>query len=219
MVLPSPQTQRIIVDLRHKTPISSCLGILTTEKESAGDSGGPRAMVFGVNCCDSDSTSTLGLPLRLTASRSPRCNPPPTRGRSSHFTTGVSSVSSCSGGGRPNQPAFAHPLATGGPYRSCRVCPCTSISSSPLQNSALVRGHRRRFLSPAARRRSIDRCCQLRIAPRQPTLNSLRALRHRVSANFTRAPNAVEAVSTAPSLAQRLHTLPSDPTDQLNSPP
>lgn len=97
-----------------------------------------------------------------------------------------------------------------------RVRPCTSISSSPLQNSALLRGRRRRrpLLSPASLRRVNHGRSSTESASAsepEPEPESLQASRHRRI--------SVEAVSTAASPAQRLPTLPRDPTDQLNSPP
>lgn len=99
---------------------------------------------------------------------------------------------------------LASPRATG-PFLSYRRCPCTSISSSPPQNSTLGRA-RRRLLSP---RRPVHNCSRHR-PHRRHSLQSLQATRHCIS---------VKAASTAISPAQRLHTLPRDPTDQLNSPP
>lgn len=180
--------------------------------------------------CDCDSTSDLHLRLRLPQPltvpppppcRNSGCNPWPrtlTFARScspsGRITTTTTTTASSSFGcvGVAVATDLTSPRATG-PFLSCPVCPCTSISPSPPQNSALSHD-RRRLLSPASSRKFIINQSRRRhrfdYHHHSLLVELLQASRHSIS---------VEAVSTAPSPAQRLHTVPRDPTDQLNSPP
>lgn len=169
------------------------------DKDSAGDSGRiTREMELGLQL---RLSLHLPQPQPLIIFGPPPCSP---RGSITTAATTTTTTASSSVGCVAVATDLAS-LRTTGLFLSYRRCPCTSISSSPPQNSALGRA-RQRLLSP---RRPVQNCYRHR-PHRRHSLESLQATRRCIS---------VKAASTAFSPAQRLHTLPRDPIDQLNTPP